>query len=143
MGRREMVRKMTENEFEFISKKIVDVHEIEVQKAFRDPEKVRRILLKTNEGNISYRPFRYVDEKKEIHGFNVRQRKQEMLTIEELPKVLWELKDKLKSGAGLCKVKLSYFLWNKEVDGQIIPIRFMKEKQVNEVEFVELEEKVT
>ena len=36
----------------------------------------------------------------------------------------------------------SHFLWKKEVDGQIIPIRFMREKQINKIEFVEVEEKV-
>jgi len=130
---------MTEG-FEFVKEKTVDVYELEVQKSFREADRILRVSLKTSEGNISYRPSRYVDECREIHGFKVRQKKQELLTIEELPKMLWELKERLQQG--LCRVKLSYFLWNKEVDGKVNPIRFMKEKQINEMEFVEIEEKV-
>ena len=136
-----MVRKMTEG-FEFVEGKILDVNEIEVEKSYRDEDRVFRVLLRTNDGVISYKPFRFVNEEKEIHGFKVKQRRKELLIMEELPRVLWEMKDRLKSGAGICKVKLSYFLWNKEVDGKVIPIRFFREKQVNEMEFVEMEEKV-
>ena len=105
-------------------------------------DRVARVVFVTNEGNISFKPFRYVEEKKEMHGFTVKQKKQELLIMEELPRILWELKDRLKSGAGLCKVKWSYFLWNKEIDGQIMPIRFVKEKQINEIEFINIEEKI-
>ena len=134
-----MVRKMTEG-FEFVEDKVVDVNELEIQKSFKERDKVFRVLLRTNDGVITYKPFRKVDEEKEVHGFKVKQRKHELLTIEELPRILWELKEKLQTG--VCKVKMNYFLWKKEVDEQIIPIRFMREKQINEIEFEEMEERV-
>ena len=127
-------------EIEFIKEKIVDVSELEIQKSYNEPDKVARIKLITNVGNITFKPFRYINESKMINGFKVKQRKRELLTITELPKNIWDLNEKLKKG--LCKVKLSYFLWNKDVDGKVMVIRFMKEKHVNEMEFLEMEEKV-
>lgn len=133
-----MERKMTETEY--VKEKVIDIHELELQKSPQDIERISRVVFKTNEGFITYRPFLYVNELREINGFKVSQRKKESMAIGELPRKLWQLNEKLQ--AGMCRAKLSYFLWSKKVDNHVMPIRFMKEKQVNEMEFLDIEEKV-
>jgi hypothetical protein len=138
MGRKGMVRKMT-GHFEIIEKEI-DIWEMEIQESYRDRDRVYRISLKTNEGPISYKPYRLVNEKKVIQGFKVKLKRKELLTVDELPLKLWELKDRMEKG--ICKVKLNYCLWIKEIDGKEIPIRFLREEQIEKMEFMEMEEKV-
>jgi hypothetical protein len=133
-----MVKKMTGTEF--VKDKIVDIHELELQRSLQDGDKVSRVVLKTSEGSITYKPFRYVNEVRKVNGFKVSQSKKEAVNITELSKKLWQLNERL--GTGMCRVKMSYFLWKKKLDNHVVLIRYMKEKQIEEIMFIEIEEKV-
>ena len=62
--------------------------------------KVLCILLETEKGVVGYRPTRHVEEYKEIHGNLLRCRKQELVTLDELPLALNNLNEILLAARG-------------------------------------------
>ena len=121
-----------------IKKRVMDVYELEIEDSLKEYGKIHRIVLKTNMGNITYRPYQYISESRKKGNFMVRQRKKILLGMDEISPMLWELNRKMKTG--ICKVKLSYFFWKKEKNRD--PIRFIKEKQIEEMVFINMEENV-
>jgi hypothetical protein len=134
-----MVRKMTETKDEIREvNQVMDVYELEIESSIKEPGKVHRIILKTNIGSISYRPYKFEFENTYVDGNKVKQRKKARLMMSELSPMLWKLNKKLQKG--ICKIKLRYFCWKKE--GREKPILFVREKQIEEMEFKEMEEKI-
>lgn len=116
---------------------VMDVFELEIEPSIKEPGKVHRIIFRTNIGNISYRPYKFEFENIYVDGSKVKQRKKARLMMSELSPMLWKLNKKLQ--AGICKIKLRYFFWKKDDNEE--PILFVKEKQIEEMEFREMEEK--
>ena len=133
-----MVRKMTE--IKYVKEVEVDVHDIEIEKSWRDSRLVERVVFKTNIGNITFKPGKSIEKHSSSQGFTIKRRERQLVSIEELPRKLWDLNMKLQKG--MCKIKLSYFLWQKIVDEKIIPIRFLRDNQVKIIQFLGIEEKV-
>lgn len=129
------VRKMTEiKEVD----QVMDVFELEIEPSIKEPGKVHRIVFKTNIGNISYKPYKFEFENIYVDGSRIKQRKKALLMMSELSPMLWKLNKKLQTR--ICKIKLRYFCWKKEDREK--PILFVREKQIEELEFREMEEKV-
>ena len=129
-----MVRKMSE--VKEIKNKEMDAYELEIEESRNEEGKIHRIVFKTNIGNISYRPYKYELKEVVYDGCKVNRRRKVLLGMDELSPMLWKLNRELQTG--ITKIKLSYFLWKK--DDRII--RFLREKQIEEMEFMEVEEKV-
>jgi len=121
---------------EYVKDKELDVQELELESDHGPFGRIVQVLLKTNEGPITYKPYKMVDQFGKVNGFNMKWKKQDLLEITELPEVLWELNSRLQRG--ICKVRLSYFVWVD--DGA--QSRFLKDKQLEEMEFIAIEEKV-
>ena len=67
----------------------VDVHELEIELDQGVYGPVRRVLLKTNLGPISYEPFRDTDERGDVNGFSFRWQRRELLDLSELSPMMW------------------------------------------------------
>ena len=117
--------------------KELDVHELEIESDHGPYGRVVQVLLKTNEGPITYKPHKMVEQFGRANGFNMRWKKKDLIEIGELPEILCKLNRKLQSG--ICKVKLSYFAW---IDDDEAQSKYLREKQVKEMEFIDIEEKV-
>ncbi len=129
------------DEFEYVENRELDISEIELESDRSQTDKIRRVVLQTNEGRITYKPRRMVEEKRKAQGFTVKGEVQEMLNINEIPNIFWDVNEALKK-MGLCKVRISYTLWNKEVDGQVQSYRFMRDGDLDKLEIISIEEKV-
>ena len=121
----------------YVKDKELDVQELELESDHGPYGRIVQVLLKTNEGPITYKPYKMVDQFGKLNGFNMKWKKQDLLEINELPEILWELNSRLQRG--ICKVRLSYFVW---VDNGKSESSFFRNKQVDEMEFVDIEEKV-
>ena len=66
------------NQYEYVDGKILDVNEIEIEIFSGDSGKIARIKLKTNEGVISYKPYKELDELSNVQGYKIRKRKREL-----------------------------------------------------------------
>lgn len=118
----------------------VDVHELEIELNQGVYGPVRRVVLKSNLGPISYKPYRTTAEQGAVSGFNCKWPKREMLDLSELPPMLWELNNKLRTG--ICKLRIDYCVLTNgdEDDGR--ETLFMKKRQVDGMVFLNIEERV-
>ncbi len=129
------------NKYEYVNGKIIDVSEVEVQVLPNDSEKISRIRLKTNEGFISFKPFREFDELRQVNGYKTRIRKRELLSMTDMPLKIYELNEAIGK-RGMCKVKAFYTLWRKMVDNHLEIYRFMRDRDVDKLEILPVDEKV-
>ena len=122
-----------------LKNQVLDVHELELQNDQGKYDKIRRVLLKTNMGAIVYKPYRLVDDTGQVSGFKCTWRKKEPLDLSELPPMLWELNKRLETG--VVKIRITYCVITDgdEEDGK--ETLFMRMKHVNEMEFLDLEER--
>ena len=102
--------------------------------------RIHRVVLKTNEGNITYRPRKFVERREEKQGYTEKWQEKEPVSLADLPPILWELSKKLDTG--ICKVKLNHFVWEPDPGDASTPVSFMKEKQIHDMELLPLEESV-
>ena len=117
----------------------VDVHELEIELNQGVYGPVRRVVLKTNVGPISYEPYRTIDERGDVNGFVCKWPRRELLDLGELPPMLWELNNRLKVG-GILKLRIDYCIVTNGEDDSGKEMHFMKKKHVDGMEFLDIDE---
>ena len=125
----------------FVKDRIVCVRAMEIEHVCGCTGRIHRVLLKTSDGNVTYRPRRVVEKREEKEGHTEKWTEREPISLADLPPTLWELNKRLEGG--VCKVKLSYFVWEAAIGDARTPVWFMREKQIHEIEFLPLEEKMS
>jgi hypothetical protein len=127
--------------FEYVEGKRVDVNEVEIEMLPNDSSKIARIKLKTNEGIISFKPYREIEELSQVQGYKLRKKKQELLNLSEMPLQIHQINEAVKK-QGLCKVKLFYTIWKKMVDNNLQVYRYMRNNDIEKLQILEMDEKI-
>ena len=120
-----------------VRNEVMTIHEVEIHNGYGSRPDIRRVIIK--------RPLlvrlliRRVIIKTNLGPLLVRLKGRKLIHVSELSPMLWELKSRLKSFA-VCSVRLDYY--KVEHDDGSESCSFVENKQLDEMEFVDVEEKV-
>lgn len=99
----------------------VTISSIEVETNPKDVEEVQRVVIKTPDGNITYKPKTMKEEFKDC--FKVKSSVPMKFT--ELPQKLKDLARRV-SEKGFARVRASYSIWNTTSDGKDVTYRYIR-----------------
>ena len=101
-----------------INEKIVDITKIQLDKG--EDNAISRIKFIYDDGYISWKPT--IEKTSKIDGFE--QVTKEKMTMELIPLKLRDIAKKINENE-VCKVKVQYLIFNKDVDGEPKTYRFL------------------
>ena len=131
----------TKDEKQFASGRELLITEVKFK---QDKEgNLKKATLLTSKGQkITYSGKEYTTEVTELNGIPVEQDVTKPITMAEVPeklKKIFEIKAVIDIKQQ-CKVKLSYHIWNKDIDGEIESYRYIQKKQYEEMEIIDSSE---
>jgi hypothetical protein len=133
------------DEKEFASERELIITEVSLKK---DKENnLKKAVLLTNKGQkITYSGKEFTIEVSDMDGMKIEQDVAKPISMKEAKKKLskyFEIQ-KVIDNKQECKIKLSYHIWNKEVDGEVEKYRYIQNAQYKEMEILDkaIEEEV-
>lgn len=126
------------DEKQFASERLKEITEVSFKKD-KDGFLKKAVLL-TNKGEkITYSAKEYTTEISDMEGIKIEQDVSKPISMDEVKKKLAKFFEiqKVIDNKQSCKVKLSYHIWNKEVDGDIESYRYMQNAQYKEMEILD------
>jgi len=112
--------------------KCIQIEGIELESS-REPTRIDRIRLKTNNGDITWKPIRRETSVLEVDGFKIRRRQYKPIYVKNLPKIFFDIRDRLNNN-GNASVRADYTEWNSP-DGNTFNI--FNDKQIEEMKLMD------
>lgn len=121
---------MSENKL--VEGKCIRISGIELESSI-EPTRVDRVRFKTDNGDITWKPMRTETTILNTDGFKVRRTQHKPTYIKNLPKIVFDIRDRLKDNENV-SVKADYIGWSSP-DGNKFHI--FDDKQIDEMKLIE------
>lgn len=112
---------------EIIKDREVRIGEVNVQPFYNDAERVQRIVFKTDQGDITFKPKMLEEE----HRGGIKYTKLVHCKVDELPEIVKRI-GVLIASRGLTITKATYMAGTMEKDGQEVMYRFVQGEKMLE-----------
>ncbi len=120
------------SEKKLVEEKCIRISGIELESSI-EPTRIDKARFKTNIGDITWKPTRKETTVLEADGFNVRRTQNKPIFIKDLPQIIFNIRDGLKSN-GNVSVKTDYTEW-RSPNGKTFHI--FDDKQINEIRMID------
>lgn len=107
---------------EFVEKAEVVLKSIKLE--IGDNQEIKRIRFVTDKGDITWKPFLF--KTKWMNGFDCTVK--ESMTFDDVPKKLKKWASEIQD-EGMMKVRVSYAIFNKDVDGEMQQYRYIRSEK--------------